>query len=200
MEEPRTIVHDELLMEQLNNRNWDELWLRLMGRCFWTMRKRFRSKMDNEELKTFSRNIIGEVIGKIFIEKTRKWNIDKYAEFEDFIVGVIDSHISNTLKTKSKELKIGDDEFQLNQNGVLEPNAQDIAITKELKSEIYKELESAGACDDELLVFDCLIEGIEKPEDIRSDLGMSESDFHNAWRRLKRKRKVIQVKLAANGY
>jgi hypothetical protein len=200
MEEPKTIAPDELLMEQLNNRNWDELWLRLMGRCFWLMRKRFRSKMDNEELKTFSRNIIGEVIGKIFIEKTRNWNTEKYSEFEDFIVGVIDSHISNSLKKKSKELKIVDDQFLLGFNGDLEPNAQDIVITKELKSEIYKELESAGASDDELLVFDCLTEGIEKPEDIRNDLGMSESDFHNTWRRLKRKRKVIQVKLEANGY
>lgn len=200
MEEPNSIAPDELLMEQLNNRNWEELWLRLMGRCFWLMRKRFRSKMDNEELKTFSRNIIGEVIGKIFIEKTRNWNTEKYPEFEDFIVGVIDSHISNSLKKKSKELKILDDQFTRRFNGELEPNAQDTVITKELKSEIYKELESAGASDDELLVFDCLTDGIEKPEDIRNDLGMSESDFHNTWRRLKRKRKVIQVKLEANGY
>jgi hypothetical protein len=200
MEEPKTIAPDELLMEQLNNRNWDELWLRLMGRCFWLMRKRFCSKMDNEELKTFSRNIIGEVIGKIFIEKTRNWNTEKYSEFEDFIVGVIDSHISNSLKKKSKELKIVDDQILLGFNRELEPNAQDIVISKELKSEIYKELESAGASDDELLVFDCLTDGIEKPEDIRNDLGMSESDFHNTWRRLKRKRKVIQIKLEANGY
>jgi hypothetical protein len=64
---------------------------------------------------------------------------------------------------------------------------------------MYTELEASGADDDELLIFECLADGIEKPDDIRSELGMSESDFHNAWRRFKRKRKVIQEKLAAYG-
>lgn len=200
MEETKTIAPDELLMEQLNNRSWDELWLRLMSRCFWLIRKRYRGKWNNDELKEFSRNAIGEVISKIFIEKSRHWNIDTYPDFEVFIIGVIDSHINNTLKKKSKELNIGNDQFILDQNGELEANAQEIVITEELRSEIYKELESAGADDDELLIFECLAAGIEKPEDIRNDLGMGESEFHNAWRRFKRKRKVIQEKLAAYGY
>lgn len=147
MEEHKSIAPEELLVEQLNNRNWEDLWVRLMARCHWLMHKRFQSKMTKEELVTFSRNIIGEVIGKIFIEKTRKWNTDKYPDFEDFIVGVIDSHVSNSLKKKSKELKIGDNQFFIDQSVELEPNAQDIVITKELKSEIYKELELVGADD-----------------------------------------------------
>ena len=41
---------------------------------------------------------------------------------------------------------------------------------------------------------------IEKPEDIRSTIGLNEDEFHNAWRRFKRKRNTIKQKLAANGY
>ena len=82
----------------------------------------------------------------------------------------------------------------------MEPNVQEIVIAEELRKQIYDELESNGAEDDELLIFECLADGIIKPEDIRTELGMSESDFHNGWRRFKRKRKVIQEKIAAYGY
>src|SRR5690606_2251233 len=110
-----TIASDELLMEQLQNLDWDKLWLRLMGRCFWLLRKRYTVKWKNEELKEFSRKVIGEVINKIFIEKKRNWNVDRYPEFEEFIVSVIDSHINNTLNKDTKEFLVGDSGFLLNQ-------------------------------------------------------------------------------------
>lgn len=200
MEETKTIVSNELLMEQLQNRNWDKFWLRLMGRCFWLLRKRYGLKWHNDEMKEFSRKAIGEVINKIFIEKERNWNIVRYPDFEDFIVGVIDSHVNNTLKKKNKESNVGDNQFILDQNTESEQNPQEIVISEELRTQIYKDLETAGAEDDELLIFECLADGIEKPDDIRNELGMNESDFHNAWRRFKRRRKVIQEKLAAYGY
>lgn len=140
------------------------------------------------------------MINKIFIEKKRSWNIDRYPDFEEFIVGVIDSHINNTLNKKDKESTIGDNEFVLNENGESEQNAQEIVITKELRNQIYNELEASGADDDELLIFECLADGIDKPDDIKKELGISDEDFHNAWRRFKRKRITIQEKLAAYGY
>ncbi len=200
MEQTKTIASDELLMEQLQNRDWDQFWLRLMGRCFWLLRKRYTVKWHNDEVKEFSREAIGEVINKIFIEKKRSWNIDRYPDFEEFIVGVIDSHINNTLNKKDKESTIGDNEFVLNENGESEQNAQEIVITKELRNQIYNELEASGADDDELLIFECLADGIDKPDDIKKELGISDEDFHNAWRRFKRKRITIQEKLAAYGY
>jgi hypothetical protein len=200
MEETKTIASDEVLMEQLQNRDWDQFWLRLMGRCFWLLRKRYTVKWNNEEVKEFSREAIGEVINKIFIEKKRNWNIDRYPDFEDFIVGVIDSHINNTLNKDVKESTVGNNEFLFDENGESEPNAQEIVITQEIRNQIYNELETSGADDDELLIFECLADGIEKPDDIKKELGMSDEDFHNAWRRFKRKRKTIQEKLAAYGY
>lgn len=200
MEQTKAIASDELLMEQLQNRDWDQFWLRLMGRCFWLLRKRYTVKWHNDEVKEFSRKAIGEVINKIFIEKKRNWNTDRYPDFEEFIVGVIDSHVNNTLNKEDKESIIGNNEFILNENGDSEPDAQKIVITEELRVQIYNELETSGADDDELLIFECLTDGIDKPDDIKKELGLSDEDFHNAWRRFKRKRKTIQEKLAAYGY
>ncbi|MBD77341.1 MAG: hypothetical protein CL840_00205 [Crocinitomicaceae bacterium] len=200
MEETKTIASNELLMEQLQNRDWDQFWLRLMGRCFWLLRKRYTVKWGNDEVKNFSRKAIGEVINKIFIEKKRNWNIDRYPDFEEFIVGVIDSHVNNTLNKEDKDFTVGDNEFLLDENGESEPDAQEIVITQELRNQIYDELDVSGADDDELLIFECLADGMNKPDDIKNELGMSDEDFHNAWRRFKRKRKTIQKKLGAYGY
>lgn len=200
MEQTKTIASDELLMEQLQNRDWAQFWLRLMGRCFWLLRKRYTVKWRNDEVKEFSRKVIGEVINKIFIEKKRNWNIDRYPNFEEFIIGAIDSHINNTLNKEDTENTIGDNEFLFDKNGESEPDAQEIVITKELRDQIYNELEASGADDDELLIFECLADGIDKPDDIKKELGISDEIFHNAWRRFKRKRKTIQEKIAAYGY
>lgn len=200
MEQTKTIASDELLMEQLQNRDWEQFWLRLVGRCFWLLRKRYNVKWRNNEVKEFSRNAIGEVINKIFIEKKRCWNIVRYPDFEEFVVGVIDSHINNTLSKIDKESAIGDNEYVFNENRKSEQNAQEIVIAKELRDQIYNELFASGADDDELLIFECLADGIDKPDDIKKELGISDVDFHNAWRRFKRKRITIQEKLAEYGY
>lgn len=200
MEETKTIASDELLTEQLNNRDWDEFWLRLMGRCAWVLRKRYNVKWSNDELKEFSREAICEIINKIFIEKKRKWNVDAYPDFENFIISAVDSQINNTLNKVKKDFKVDKNQLLINQNGTTSSNIEDAIISKELHEQLFNELQSAGATDNELLIFECLADGIEKPEEIRSAIGLSEEDFHNAWRRLKRKREVIKQKLAAHGY
>lgn len=200
MEETKTIASDELLMEQLENRDWDAFWLRLMGRCAWLLRKRYHKKWPDDKLKDFSRKAVGEIINKVFVNKKRKWYIDSYPDFEKFIVSALDSHVNNTLNNVEAEINIGDNEFLLNGNGQVNSSPQDVVITKELREQIFDELQNAGATDDELLIFECLADGIEKPEDIRTETGLSEEEFHNAWRRFKRKREVIKQNLAAHGY
>jgi hypothetical protein len=200
MKQTKTIASDKLLMEQLQNRDWNQFWVRLMGRCFWLLRKRYGVKWRNDKVKEFSRKAIGEVINKIFNERTRNWNTDRYSDFEEFIISVIDSHINNTLNKKIKEFTVGDNKFLLEVNEESEPDAQEIVITEELRIQIYNELETSGEDDDELLIFECLADGIDTPDDIKKELGLSDKDFHNAWRRFKRKRQTIQEKLAAYGY
>lgn len=200
MEQTKTIASDELLTDQLQSQDWDQLWLRLMARCFWILRNRYGVKWPNDELKNFSRKIVSEVIEKIFIEKERKWNTERYPEFEEFIIGVIDSHINNTLKKKVKESAVRENEHILEKNSAHASSQAEKIAADGLREQIFDELERAGADDDELMIFECLADGIEKPDDIKKELGMNDKDFHNTWRRLKRKRKVIQQKLAAYGY
>ena len=196
----KTIASDELLMDQLQNRDWEQYWLRLLGRCYWVLRVRYKVKWTNEKLKDFSRSVVGEVINKIFIEKVRNWNIKRYPDFDEFIVGVIDSHINNIFNTKEKETTVGDNEFILDNNIESEPGTEEVIITSELRKQIFDELQQAGAEDDELLIFECLADGIIKPNAIKEEIGLSDEDFHNAWRRFKRRREVIQLNLAAHGY
>ncbi|MBQ20559.1 MAG: hypothetical protein CMD31_07370 [Flavobacteriales bacterium] len=200
MEETKTIASEELLAEQLNNRDWDDFWLKLMGRCAWVLRKRYNVKWSNEELKSFSRDAISEIVNKVFITKKRNWNIDAYPDFEDFIVSAVDSQINNMLKKLKKEVKVGENEFLMNQNGETSSNIEETIISKELREQLFDELQANGADDNELLIFECLVDGIEKPEEIRKTIGLSEEDFHNAWRRFKRKREVIKQKLVTHGY
>jgi hypothetical protein len=200
MEETKTIASDELLEEQLSNLDWDIFWLRLMGRCAWVLRKRYSVKWHNDELKDFSRKAISEIINKIFIEKKRKWNIDAYQNFEDFIISALDSHINNTLKKPKNEIEVGENNFLFNNNEKADQSPEEMIIGKELREQIFDELQSLGATDNELLIFECLADGIEKPDDIKTTLNLSDEDFHNSWRRLKRKREVIKQKLAAHGY
>ncbi len=200
MEETKTIASDELLAEQLSNRDWDKFWLRLMGRCAWILRNRYNVKWSNDELKKFSRDATSEIINKIFIEKKRKWNVDAYPNFEDFIVSAVDSHINNTLNKVKKEVEFGENNFLINQNGKISSNIEDAIVGKELREQLFDELQVNGADDNELLIFECLADGIEKPEEIRNTIGLSEEEFHNAWRRFKRKREIIKQKLAAHGY
>jgi hypothetical protein len=200
MEETKTIASDELLTEQLNNRDWDKFWLKLMGRCAWILRKRYFVKWSNDELKRFSRDAISEIIHKTFIEKKRKWNLDAYPDFEKFFVSAVDSQLNNMLNKKQKEVVIGENDFLLSQNGDVNSNIEQIIVGEELREQLFDELESNGASDDELLIFECLVDGIEKPDEIRKNIGLNEETFHNAWRRFKRRREVLKQKLAANGY
>jgi hypothetical protein len=200
MEETKTIASDELLMEQLNNRDWSKFWIRLVARCAWLLRKRYNVKWPNDKLQNFSHNVVVEIIDKIFLKKIRKWNLDKYPEFERFIVSALDSHVNNTLNKTDEEIDLRDSDYILDQNSETELSQSDLIIAKELGKEIFEELKNAGADDDELMVFECLVDGINKPEDIKVELGIDDENFHNIWRRLKRKRELIRKKLAAHGY
>jgi hypothetical protein len=196
MEDFKTIASHELLMEQLSNRDWDKFWLRLMGRCAWILRKRYGVKWKNDELQSFSRDVISEVVNQIFVKGSRNWNIDHYIDFEDFIIGAIDSHINNTLNKAVKETEF-DEKKTLSDEDPIGVNIEQIIIGKELKEQIFEVLQESGAKEDELFIFECLAEGIVKPEEIRTTIGLSEEEFHNAWRRFKRKREIIKQKLAA---
>src|SRR5690606_11697289 len=102
-----------------------------------------------------------------------------YQDFEDFIIGAIDSHINNTLKKSKKEISVDDENLLPTENAEFDHSIEQIMIGKELKNQLYKLIEEANATDDELLIFECLCDGIETPEVIRSSNGHNEHNCHN---------------------
>jgi hypothetical protein len=194
MEETKTIASDELLMDQLQSLNWEDVWISLIGRSIYILKKRFGVKWNREKLQDFSRQVITEVIDKIFLSKERKWNIDRYPEFVEFITGAVDSHIYNTLKKKTNDVHF-DHEFEFDKISEFQSSVQDKISSDELRTQIYTDLQNAGATDDELLIFECLADGIDKPQELRKELGITEKDFHNLWRKFNRRREIIRKKI-----
>jgi len=199
MEKSKTIASDELLMEQLHTQDWGKLWLILTARTVYILRNRYGVAWSKSQLETFCRQVITETIDKIFLEKKRKWNIERYPNFKDFITGVVDSHINNTLNQDKKEVSY-DEDSSLDRHSKTVPYAQEEISAEELRKQIFKELEYVGASDEELMIFECLADGIYRPQAIRKELGITEQEFHNIWRKFKRKRETIRKKLATHGY
>jgi len=199
MKQAKEISSQELLHQQFHNRDWVELWNKLEARCHWLLSKRYSVKGSKEELITFCKTMVEEVISKIFVDGSRIWGVTSYPNFEDFIVGVIDSHTNNTLKKKKGVFVSIDDDSFLSDLESSEVEISEKLSTGELRSLIYHDLELKGANDDELMIFECLAEGLTKPHEIKKELGMSDVDFNNTWRSFKRKRAIIQKRLDTYG-
>ena len=133
------------LTNQLSTLDWDSLWVRLMARCFWVLRRRYSINWSNSRMKEFSREIIQEVFDKIFIDKTRNWNMERYPDFEEFIISVVDSHINNTLNKTSDEVNIGDEAFSHEIDQKLMVEHENPQISQDLRTSVFSELEAMGA-------------------------------------------------------
>jgi hypothetical protein len=199
MEEARTIISGEQLQIAFQEQNWNELWPILQARAAYLLIKRYGIRSSRDEIKIWTRQLVQETLDLVFIKQCRKWNVDEYPQLIDFLKSVIDSHTNNTLKTKPKEAPT-DNEYLLSAVVEATESVQDRISADELRKEILTELQELNADDDELLVFECLLDGIVKPENIRAELGISENDFHNIWRRVNRKREKLKTKLSKYGY
>lgn len=195
MEKTKTEASDSLLMEQLEVLDWEALWDHLLARCAFLANVRYGVGWSSEDKKAFSRRIVSEVIEKIFVTKKRKWYNETTPDFKEFITSAVDSHFYNTLiKQDSETAENRDHIFDENSDG--RPNVVQQLSTEELRTLVYDELKQAGATDDELMIFDCMADGVYKPKEIREELGISKEDFHNIFRKLKRKLKPIREKIA----
>jgi hypothetical protein len=190
---PKIISKDELV-ELSKVQNWTPLWLILLSHTIKRLRYRYGVRGKNEDLRMQARTYISEVLDLIFIKGSRNWNSDHYPTFQDFIVSVIDSHLSNSFsKAAGKE-----EAFEEIADDRRSESAEDQISYKELKEKTFKMLQHDGANDDELLVFECMADGIVKPQDIRTELGIDENTFRNAWRRLGPRLELIRTKLASD--
>lgn len=130
----------------------------------------------------------------------RKWKKDEF-EFEDFLFGVLRSEIS-AYHEKVKRRKPPEENLEENESYILELPVYTEEIgyedksfneidNKKQKDRYVKLLESSGASDLEILIFECWCDGIEKPAEIADFLETDISDVYNAIKRLERRKSKL---------
>lgn len=194
VESAKNIISKEELQKEAQKEDWSQLWVILVAHSINRLINRYGIKAGRDELLQMAEEKLSEVLSKILLEGTRNWNKEEYPTFKDFLISVIDSHLNNSF-TKSKSKEEPTEEIR---DGSQDGSPEDTMAYEELRKEAYDFLESEGASDEELLIFECMADGIVKPKAIKEDLGISDSDFHNEWRRLKLKLIKLRQKLSTN--
>lgn len=145
------------------------------GMCYYAY-----NRLKSYNLKDFSgkapEDFVGEVLLKV-VEGTRDWAKAK-CTFKEFLFGSLRSEINNYFKSPRVLLtheipeRIADD---------------DISNVEEERKKISEILQSAGADDEELTIFECWIDGIIKPAEICADLGIKPEEAYVIIKRLNRR-------------
>lgn len=192
METTKNIISQKEVLKASQQQDWAELQVILMAHTLRRLLFRYGVQKPKEELKELARSYISEVQELILIKGSRRWNIDHYPTFQEFIISVIDSHLNNQLnKGAFKEVDL--EEHNTHNGSAPSPEAE--LEFQELREKVFKMLNEEGASDDEMIIFECMAEGITKPKEIREELGITEKDFHNLWRKLDRRLQKIRKKL-----
>ena len=188
----KNIVSKEDLHAAIQQADWEELWTILLAHTIHRFIYRYGVKSKKEDLTGRAKQCISEVLSLILIEETRNWNINRYPTLKDFIISVIDSHLSNFFNKGNSTVDL---QSSLTESSFCLSHEESVSH-EELYKEAFRFLEEEGATDEELLIFECMADGIIKPQAIKEDLGISDSDYHNAWRRLELKLKRLRRKLS----
>lgn len=121
-------------------------------------------------------DFVGDVLLKV-IEEKRDWNKAK-CSFTEFLFGCLRSEIYNFFKTHKYHFV---DELP------------EIISTDQLsnieyeKNKVIEVLKLDGITDDEILVFECWMDGLKKPREIAKDLGVDVKEVYNITKRLERR-------------
>lgn len=100
---------------------------------------------------------------------------------------------------KTKDVHFDQDSVLTNETE-FQSSPQEILLTEELRKQINAELQKIGASDDEIMLFECLADGIDNPKELRKELGITEREFHNLWRKFNRRRDIIRKKYSEYGF
>lgn len=199
MSETTTIISGEQLQTALHAQLTDEVYLKLVSHTIHRLRYRYGLRESGVSLKQKAHEFLQQVLSLVFVEQTRKWNIDMYSDLQSFLRSVIDSHLYNTI-TARRVVSLENEDGVFEERSGVQSNAQEDIAATELRTQITRILEEEGADDEELLVFECLFDGFRTPRSIREELGISEESFGSIWRRIQRKREKLKSKLAEYGY
>lgn len=121
-------------------------------------------------------DFVGEILMKV-AEGERDWSKAK-CSFKDFLFGCLKSHLYNFFQTFEQKYEAELNEIESRSVSENESESKNIAIQK---------LKEDGADQDEIDVFECWIEDIDKPAEIAELLGKNVKEIYNITKRLERK-------------
>lgn len=145
------------------------------------------SKLRSVGLKDFNgqqpEDFVGELILKV-MDDQRKWSNAK-CSFTEFLFGSLRSEISNFLKTQKRE------GFHFTENFPENGEEQNNSDLIELRNNFIELLQSNGANDDEIKLFEYWADGVVKPQEIADDWPKNIKQVYVIIRRLERRRDKV---------
>ncbi len=129
-------------------------------------------------------DFVGEVLMKV-AEGERDW-LKAKCSFKVFLFGCLKSHLSNFFVTFEQKYET---ELPDIDSGIESENES------ELKQIIIQKLKEGGADQDELDMFECWMDGINKPSEVADLLGKDVQAIYNIKKRLERKLPKLQTQI-----
>ena len=168
------------LEEELQNNDMNEIIDSMIAYAYSRVKTIGVKDLEGKTPEDF----VGEVLMKV-VEGDRDWSKSK-VPFKEFLFGCLKSHLYNFFKSFEQVY-----ETEL-------PNTQcgtESAIESELEQIAIKILKREGADQDEIDVFECWIEELNKPAEIAELLGKSVKVIYKITKRLERKMPKLQTQI-----
>lgn len=186
----REIATKDEVLDGISDIYTDALEKEMYSRGIYRLRVYFDISYDIH--KGFKGILIEDIIQETFrllIEGNRKWYKDKFPNFKDQLLSSFDSIIYNTINKVNNIVNIPLDE----KASLVISDEKD--NYNEYISFCEKELESLGATDEEILLFEPYIVEGRKRSELSKEFDISESELTNINKRLKRKLPIIGQRL-----
>lgn len=180
----KNILSGKQLLNKLNKEDWEKLIPKLH---YYSLNKlrRFQFLYDLYNVNNLANEFADEAIRMVW-EEQRKWNLSYYPELYSFLKGIVDSLISNFIKSKEVEITEAIPEGDFIDFEQIARNAEDDFILRETEEEITLILKNDL---DAAQVFECLKDGL-KPKEIADELNWEINSVYNVLKRVQRKLKV----------
>lgn len=168
------------LEEALHNNNMDEIMDSMTAYVYSHIKTIGVKDLEGKTPEDF----VGEVLMKV-ATGDRDWSKAK-CSFKEFLFGCLKSHLSNFFASfKHKyEAELPDIESGIESES-----------ESELKQVAIQKLKEDGADQDELDMFECWMDNINKPSEIADLLGKEVQEIYNIKKRLERKLPKLQTQI-----
>jgi RNA polymerase sigma factor (sigma-70 family) len=171
--------------------NWTLFWKRTVAYTGFVLRFKYGLTSEKGLDGKTAEDLAEEVIEKLLTGK-RNWNRQKHPDLFSQVKSSIDSHVNNFIS--QKRLLESSISYESADNGT-----NDSYDENELLDYSIKILKSLNASDEEIILFQCNVDGLLKPREIAEELGISVTEVYNIKKRLNRKLPELQNNLRKYG-